>query len=386
MNPATMARTRAAFTAAHGGAPALMVSAPGRVNLIGEHTDYTDGFCLPCAIDRGTVVAARARTDREVHVLACDQGGATDSFSLDAPILPALGGGWANYVRGTAAALQAQGIALSGADLVIAGDIPQGAGLSSSASLEVAIGQAFSSLSGPPIDRRVLALSGQRAEHHFAGCQCGIMDQLAAAFGVQGHALLLDCRSLAVEPVPVPADMAIVIIDSKLQRGLVDSEYNLRRAQCAEATRFFGVKALRDVSVDQWRQALGTMPALLARRAGHVISENARVLQAVEALKTGNLTSMGELLRASHRSMRDDFEITVPAIDQLVDLSNQAIGATGGARMTGGGFGGCVVALLPRAQVPEVSAAVQGHYRSPQGLAAEIWVCQASAGARVLPS
>ena len=386
MNLATIARTRAAFKAAHGGAPELMVSAPGRVNLIGEHTDYSDGFCLPCAIDRGTVVAAKARADRQVQVLACDQGGTVDSFSLDATIQPAPGGGWANYVRGTAAALRAQGFALAGADLVIAGDIPQGAGLSSSASLEVAIGQAFSSLFGLQIDRRVLALAGQSAEHHFAGCQCGIMDQLAAACGVQGHALLLDCRSLAVEPVPLPADMAVLIIDSKVQRGLVDSEYNLRRAQCAEATRFFGVKALRDVSVDQWQQARVTMPALLAGRAGHVISENARVLQAVKALKAGDLAAMGNLLRASHRSMRDDFEITVAAVDELVDLSNEVIGTTGGARMTGGGFGGCVVALLPSAQVAEVSAAVQRHYRSPQGVAAEIWVCQASDGARVLSS
>ena len=380
LSPA-IARARAAFVERFGGAPTLLVRAPGRVNLIGEHTDYSDGYCLPCAIDRYTVIALRRRTDSEVHVLACDQGGASDRFDLAAPITPRTDEPWANYVRGTVAALQAQGLPLAGVEMAIAGDVPLGAGLSSSASLEIAVGQAFSSLLGWTIAPQVLALAGQHAEHRFVGCQCGIMDQLASVGGVEDHALLLDCRTLQTQPVPLPPGTAVIIIDSKIQRGLVDSEYNQRRLQCQEAAKLFGVPALRDVSLADWQARSPGLPPLLARRSHHVVSENARTLQAAEALGAGDLRRMGVLMRASHASMRDDFEITLPAIDALAGLVDDVIAGEGGARMTGGGFGGCVVALAPASRVQAIRAAVASDYRSPQGVAAEVWVCRASAGA-----
>jgi galactokinase len=378
-------RATAAFTAQFGGLPALLVRAPGRVNLIGEHTDYSDGFCLPCAIDRDTVVAIRARSDGQVRVLACDQGASLDAFDAHQPITPNADLPWSHYVRGTLAALQATGLDIGGAELAIAGDVPQGAGLSSSASIEIAVAHAFKLLRGWQLDGKVLARAGQQAEHRFAGCQCGILDQLASVGGVAGHALLLDCRSLATRPVPLPPGTAVVVIDSGIARGLVDSEYNLRRQQCADAARLFGVAALRDVSLARWQAEADTLPPLLARRAGHVISENARTLHAADALADGDLARMGALMRESHASMRDDFEITLPAIDALAALVDEAIGGQGGARMTGGGFGGCVVALAAQARVPAIRAAVARDYRSPQGLAATLWVCQASAGAGVWP-
>ena len=380
LSPA-IGRARAAFTESFGGTPTWLVRAPGRVNLIGEHTDYSDGYCLPCAIDRYTVIAVRRREDTQVHVHACDQGGARDRFDLAVPITPRTAAPWANYVRGTVAALQARGLPLAGVEMAIAGDVPLGAGLSSSASLEIAVGQAFSTLLGWTIAPQVLALAGQQAEHRFVGCQCGIMDQLASVGGVEDHALLLDCRTLLMRPVPLPPGAAVVIIDSKIQRGLVESEYNRRRLQCQEAAKLLGVAALRDVSLADWHALAPGLPPLLARRSRHVISENTRTLQAAEALDAGDLTRMGVLMSASHASMRDDFEITLPAIDALAALVNEAIAGEGGARMTGGGFGGCVVALAPASHVPAIRAAVARDYRSPQGAAAEVWVCRASAGA-----
>lgn len=384
-SPPAHQRATAAFTAQFGGLPALLVRAPGRVNLIGEHTDYSDGFCLPCAIDRDTVVAIRARSDGQVQVLACDQGAALDSFDARQPITPNAALPWSHYVRGTLAALQATGLDIGGAELAIAGDVPLGAGLSSSASIEIAVGQAFNLLRGWQLEGSVLARAGQQAEHRFAGCQCGLLDQLASVGGVAGHALLLDCRSLATRPVPLPAGTAVVVVDSGIARGLVDSEYNLRRQQCADAARLFGVPALRDVSLARWQADSHTLPPLLARRARHVISENERTLLAADALADGDLVRMGALMRASHASMRDDFEITLPAIDALAALVDEATAGQGGARMTGGGFGGCVVALAPQGRVPAIRAAVARDYRSPQGLAATLWVCQASAGAGVWP-
>ena len=378
-------RASAAFTKHFGGNPTLWVRAPGRVNLIGEHTDYSDGFCLPCAIDRETVIAIRPRTDNQVLVLACDQGESLDHFDVAGAIMPNAALPWSHYVRGTLAALQASGLALAGAELAIAGNVPQGAGLSSSASIEIAVGQAFRSLLNWQIDGAVLARAGQEAEHRFAGCQCGIMDQLASAGGVEGHALLLDCRSLATRPVPLPPGTAVVVIDSRISRGLVDSAYNQRRQQCADAARLFGVTALRDVSLARWQDESATLPPLLARRARHVISENERTLQAAEALAAGDLPRMGALMRASHASMRYDFEITVPAIDALAAMVDEAIAGQGGARMTGGGFGGCVVALAPELRVAAIRATVARDYRNPQGEAATVWVCRASAGAGELP-
>jgi galactokinase len=371
-----------AFQTAFGYAPQHWVQAPGRVNLIGEHTDYNDGFVLPCAINFGTVIAASARSDKTVRVVAADYQGETDEFQLDGPILALADGTWPNYVRGVVKYLQAHGLPLQGADLALAGDVPQGAGLSSSASLEVAVTQAFKTLQGfhdlSPTD---MALIAQRAENLFVGCNCGIMDQLVSARGEVGSALLIDCRSLTTQTVPLPPDLAVMIVHSRIRRGLVGSEYNTRRQQCEAAAKHYGVKALRDVSLRRLEADAGDLDATVLRRARHIVTENQRTLDAAEALAAGDLRRMGGLMAASHDSMRDDFEITVPAMDRLVEILQSAIGDLGGARMTGGGFGGCAVALMPQEKVESVRLAVEKNYKSPTGEAGTVYVCHASAGA-----
>ena len=381
MNSPPADRARTAFREHFSAAPSVIARAPGRVNLIGEHTDYNDGFALPCAIDRETVVAARTRGDNVVHVVAADDEGREDRFSLMEPLAPAATPRWSNYVRGVIAALKREGHAIGGAELAIAGNIPQGTGLSSSASLEMAVGQALKMLFRLDVTPTALAVAGQRAEHEFAGCMCGIMDQLVSAHGKAGHALLLDCRSLATTPVQLPAGAAVVIIDSRIARGLVDSEYNLRRRQCEQAATHFGVRALRDVDEARFAAEQSSLDPLLARRARHVVSENARTLEAAQALRDGDLSRMGALMRASHLSLRDDFEVSLPAIDALADLVNNVIGDVGGARMTGGGFGGCVVALAPVALAGDLATAVARHYRSPNGEPAVVHHCRAADGA-----
>ena len=232
--------------------PDLLVRAPGRVNLIGEHTDYNDGFVLPCAIDYETCVAIGLRDDSLVHVIAADYGNQRDQFDLDQPIEHHPSQRWSDYIRGVVKHLQARGHALRGLNLVVSGNVPQGTGLSSSASLEVAIGQAFKEALGLHISQAEIALNGQQAENQFVGCNCGIMDQMISASGERDHALLLDCRTLETRLIPMPTDLAVLIVNSNVRRGLVDSEYNTRRKQCEEAARFFGVKALRDVSPEQF--------------------------------------------------------------------------------------------------------------------------------------
>jgi len=373
------------FEAAFGSKPAHIVQAPGRVNLIGEHTDYNDGFVLPCAINHGTVIAASPRQDSIVRVVAADYRGEIDEFRLDTSIEPKSDVLWPNYVRGVVKYLQEFGLPLRGADLALAGDVPQGAGLSSSASLEVAVAQAFKTLQGftdlSPTD---MALIAQRAENRFVGCNCGIMDQLISARGEVAHALLIDCRSLEAQAVPMPDNLTVMIVHSRVRRGLVDSEYNTRRQQCEAAAKHFGVKALRDLDLATLEAHASELDPVVLRRARHVITENKRTTDAAGALAAGDLRRMGGLMAASHNSMRDDFEITVPAIDRLVQILQEAIGEIGGARMTGGGFGGCVVALMPQDKVESVRAAVEREYRAPTGEAGTIYVCRASAGAGAL--
>ena len=385
MTATLQTRIDTAFTQHFGHAPTLHVRAPGRVNLIGEHTDYNDGFVLPCAIDFETRIAIGPRSDRQVRICACDYGDAIDQFDLDAPINPRADAQWANYVRGVVQVLLAKGLVLGGMDLAIAGDVPQGAGLSSSASLEVAVGQAFNALYNSelltPTD---IALAAQKAENSFVGVNCGIMDQLISACGEADHALLIDCRSLTTQAVPVPAGLAVMIVHSHVQRGLVGSEYNTRRQQCEAAAAHYGVKALRDIDVARLERDAAGLDAVVLRRARHIVTENQRTLDAAQALSTGDLQRLGQLMAASHDSMRDDFEITVPPIDHLVAILQAAIGPQGGARMTGGGFGGCVVALLPEAVVPTARAAVAAQYRAPNGDAATVYVCHASAGVGVV--
>lgn len=374
--------TQNAFVQHFGYPPDLTVQAPGRVNLIGEHTDYNDGFVLPCAIDYQTVISAAKRDDGQIRALAADYDNQQDLFSLAGPITPHPDWQWANYVRGVIKHLLNRCSDFGGADLVISGNVPQGAGLSSSASLEVAVGQALQALYGLPLDGVALALNGQEAENQFVGCNCGIMDQLISALGKQDHALLIDCRSLVTQAVSMPENVAVVIINSNVKRGLVDSEYNTRRKQCEEAARFFGVKALRDVNEEQFAGSHAGLDPIVAKRARHVITENARTLAAANALAAGDLQQMGLLMAQSHASMRDDFEITVPPINALVEIVKSVIGERGGVRMTGGGFGGCVVALMPQELVASVREAVAREYpRRTNGLTETFYVCQASQGA-----
>jgi len=369
-----------------GDAPDFYVRAPGRVNLIGEHTDYNDGFVLPCAIDYETVIAVQARDDDQVHVIAADYEEQQDVFSLTAAIEPHATQLWSNYVRGVVKYLLEQELALHGLNLVISGNVPQGAGLSSSASLEVAVGTAFNRAFALGLTPSAIALNGQKAENKFVGCNCGIMDQMISACGETDHALLLDCRSLATRLVKMPDDLAVLIVHSNVKRGLVDSEYNTRRQQCEAAAKHFGAKALRDVTLPQLQAAseLGALDPMTCQRARHVITENARTVQAADALESGDLPLMGKLMAESHASMRDDFAITVPAIDTLVDILQQQIGGDGGARMTGGGFGGCVVALLRPSEVERVKAAVEAEYPAKTGLKPTCYVCKARAGAGLI--
>jgi galactokinase len=372
------------FTRAYGTPPQHLSRAPARVNLIGEHTDYNEGFAMPCAIDRDTVVAASPRDDDVVEVLACDLQGAIGRFHVGDAARVEGSPQWLRYVQGMVAVMKAQGRPMGGAQLAIAGNVPQGAGLSSSASLEMAVGQVLTALNGWQLERKSMALAGQLAENTYAGCRCGVLDQMSSSLGVEGHALLLDCRSLDVRPIPVPAGTAVLVIDSKIQRGLVDSEYNLRRQQCEAAAKGLGVKALRDVDDSLWSRRGGELDLVVRRRARHIISDSRRCELMAAAMIHGDPREIGRLMRESHWSMRDDFEITVPAIDGLAAMVQDVIGDAGGARMTGGGFGGCVIALAPHELVDEVRTAVARGYRSPDGREAEVHVCAASGGAGVM--
>lgn len=361
--------------------PTHIIQAPGRVNLIGEHTDYNDGFVLPCAINYQTVVAAAKREDSLVRLVSVDYDNQVDEFDITQEITFQADKMWANYIRGVVKFLLARGYQFSGADISVSGNVPQGAGLSSSAALEVVIGQTFKALYNLDISQAEIALNGQQAENEFVGCNCGIMDQMISAKGEENHAMLLDCRSLETQSVSMPEEMSVVIINSNKKRGLVDSEYNTRREQCEQAARIFGVKALRDVTLEQFNDKVAELDEMVAKRARHVITENERTLQAAEALTAHDMKRMGELMAESHASMRDDFEITVKEIDTLVDIVKEVVGEQGGVRMTGGGFGGCIVAVMPPKLVEPVKAAVEAKYQAATGLKESIYVCQAKQGA-----
>ena len=370
------------FTQKYNKQPELTVYAPGRVNIIGEHTDYNDGFVMPCAINYGTAIAGSKRADHIWNVYAADLD-LEDSFSLDEDF-PQSEQKWANYVRGVVKFIQERCPQFKqGADLVISGNVPHSSGLSSSAALEVATGKFSQQLSDLPLTHTEIALIGQKAENKFVGANCGNMDQLISALGQKDHLLMIDCRSLETQATPVPKDVAVIIVNSNVPHDLVTGEYNTRRWQCEKAAEFFGVKALRDVSVEEFQKReaeLTALNSLVAKRARHVVTENQRVLDAVEALKHNDLTKLGELMGQSHESMRDDFEITVPQIDYLVELAQLVIGKTGVARMTGGGFGGCIVALAPHDKVEEVRKIIADNYEKQTGLKEDFYVCTASQG------
>ena len=363
-----------------GSEPEMLFRAPGRVNLIGEHTDYNDGFVLPCAIDRETVVAIGRAIGTSITAIASDFGDDRDIFSLNEPITP-VKADWANYVRGVTQALIGEGVKLTGAQMTIAGNVPLGSGLSSSASLEVAVGNALAGIVGQTLDPTRMAKLAQRAENEFVGCACGIMDQLISTRGTAGHALLIDCRTLECTPVSVPKGVSIIIAHSGVRHAHAGGEYNDRRQQCETAAQHYDVPALRDLAIDQLEDGKAGLDDVSYRRARHVVTENARTTAAASALRNGDLQRLGELMAQSHQSMRDDFEITVPAVDELAAIMAAPLAGNGGARMTGGGFGGCVIAVAPDDRVPMVVKAIADQYRTPEGLPADVFVCQPSAGA-----
>tara|TARA_B100000073_G_scaffold254682_1_gene214692 strand:+ start:561 stop:1709 length:1149 start_codon:yes stop_codon:yes gene_type:complete len=368
------------FETHYGEAPALIAHAPGRVNIIGEHTDYNEGFVFPAAINFGTWVAATKRADNDIVVTAMDYENQQNQFSLS-DINYDEEQGWANYVRGVVKVLKEAMPDFGGANLLVTGNVPQGAGLSSSASFEVAILKALSALYELPLDGVQAALLGQKAENTFVGCSCGIMDQLISAMGNEGMAMLLDCQSLAIEHSPLPDSHQIVIINSNVKRGLVDSEYNLRRQQCEQGASLLGVSSLREATMEMLEGAKAHMPEVVYRRAKHIVTENARTLAASQALKAGDIETVSEAMAQSHISMRDDFEITVRPIDYLVEIIGEVLGKSGGVRMTGGGFGGCVVALVPTDKVEAVKQVVADKYSDETGYSADIYVCTATQGA-----
>ena len=355
--------TARALLEAHFGHAAHHVTfAPGRVNLIGEYTDFNHGFVLPCALEVGTVVAVHPRDDGRISAISADGDTVRhDVFRVNDSLSPAPTGTWSNYLRGVAAAMSRAGYRLPGASLAIVGNVPQGAGLSSSASLSVAVARAFLAVSQPSTaDAATIAGWAQWSEHHFAGCRCGIMDPMVAAVAESGAAMLLDCRSLEYRTVTLPKTIALLVAHSGVRRELIDGEYNRRREQCEAVVVAGGVAALRDLDAQDLEALRSKISPIEFHRARHVLSENARVLAAVEALGDGDVKAFGRLLRASHESLRDDFEVTVPAVNALVDCLEASIrrhaGGRGGARMTGGGFGGCVLAAMDASAAPQVES------------------------------
>lgn len=358
--------------------PQFIVRAPGRVNLIGEHTDYNDGFVLPMAIDRSMWMALSPRVDSLVRVHSLDLN-ADSAFELNSF---ARGEGWAEYIKGVAFELQQAGHVLHGFDAVMTGDVPRGAGLSSSAALELAAARAFAVASNLEWNATQMALLAQKAENDWVGVKCGIMDQMASSASREGFALFLDCRSLEIQHAPLPESASIVILDTSTRRGLVDSAYNERRSQCESAARWFGVKALRDISIKEFERKSknNKIDKIILKRARHIVTENARVLEAVQVMKSGNIKRLGELFTSSHASLRDDFEVTNEALNIMVECAVKQQSCFG-ARMTGAGFGGCAVALVEKNMVHEFVDGVSAAYKQKSGLEASVYVCKPSEGA-----
>jgi len=364
------------------GGEAEVYRAPGRVNLIGEHTDYNDGFVMPAAIDRYTSVAIRSRADQKLRLHSTNLS-ATEEFDLG-EVDPIPSGGWLDYPRGVATVLKASGYQIRGADVLILGGVPIGAGLSSSAALEVSIAYALLDQSAVEIDLTELAKLCQRAENDFVGMRCGLMDQFAACNGVAGSALALDYRSLDYELVEIPSNIALVICNTMVKHELASSEYNSRRADCEDGVRVLSrrdpaIVALRDVTMDMLDQRRSELPERVFWHCRHVVTENERVQKGITALKAGNIEAFGSLMYESHRSLRDDYEVSSPELNLMVQIASMQRGVVG-ARMTGGGFGGCTVNLVEREASELFIQAIAKEYGSRTGLAPEIYACAAVGG------
>jgi galactokinase len=356
--------------------------APGRVNLIGEHTDYNDGFVMPAAIGLYTWAAIAPRSDRKL-VICSENVSARAEFNLDD--LPSTRAGrWSDYAIGVAKMLEASGIMLAGANLIIAGDVPHGAGLSSSASMEVAVGYALLEATGQNIGRTKLAQLCQQAENEFVGARCGIMDQFIASHGKRDHALLLDCRSLEYRLLPLRGDARLVICNTMIKHNHATGEYNQRRSECEAGVKHLAknhpsVRALRDASLADLAACSSELPDRILRRCRHVIQENIRVIDAAAALEREDLETFGELMGQSHRSLRDDFEVSCRELDLMVELAVQAEGIYG-ARMMGGGFGGCTINLVRSDYVESFKLAVSEAYEQSTGMKPDVYVCTAADG------
>lgn len=370
--------------------PQFVVRAPGRVNLIGEHTDYNEGFVFPTAIDREMIIAATPNGSDEIVAYSLDYQ-ETDRFNLSG-IGKSDEHPWADYLRGVLSTLQKRKFVVSGFNAVLAGNVPQGAGLSSSAAYEVAVVTLCNEIDELSIGGKDVALIAQQAENEFVDMQCGIMDQFISALGQEDAALMIDCRSLDYRAVPLKLSergYSIVITNSGVRRGLVDSEYNARRSECADGVKLLSkltgrnLNSLRDIEIGEFETHSGQLPAKVVQRCRHVISENKRVIDAVSALESSDLERFGKLMNQSHVSLRDDFEVSCSEVDQLVELSQKHPGVLG-ARMTGAGFGGCTVAIIANDAVDSFRKSVIPQYEKQTGRKTEIYVCASTAGAQLL--
>ncbi|MFZ0426687.1 MAG: galactokinase [Acidobacteriota bacterium] len=375
------------FVARYGEQPTLWAQAPGRVNLLGEHTDYNDGFVFPAAIDRYLSIAAAPRSDATVRAYSVDFE--QESVFRLGDLRRSETEPWSNYLRGVFEQYQKRGFEVPGMDLVLSGNVPVGSGLSSSAALEVAVAETVRALAGWDIDRVQLALLSQAAEHQFIGVQCGIMDQFVSALAEAGTALFIDCRDLSYSAFRLSDEVSVVVCDSRVQRSLDSSAYNQRRSECEAAVAALRpalgpIRALRDVSPEELERYRDRIPEVAYRRARHVVREDERVLRGIELLEHGDVTSYGALLYESHASLRDDYEVSCRELDVLVELAREVPG-TLGARMTGAGFGGCTVNLVRREDVEGFRRHVQAGYRERAGRDCAVYVCTASAGVRSEP-
>jgi galactokinase len=357
--------------------------APGRVNLIGEHTDYNDGFVMPAAIDFAVWIAIAPRADRKLTVHSIDFSQTIDIDLDHSPRTPQKH--WSDYIRGVTLMLEKASYRLRGGDLLVHGDVPIGSGLSSSAAVEVATAFALLGNSGLEMDRVQIAKLCQRSENEFVGVRVGIMDQFISCCGRLDHALMLDCRSLDFRLLPVPSAVSLVICNTMVKHELGTGEYNVRRAQCEEGVRILSrtipnIRALRDVTEQQLEEHRSELPDLVYRRCHHVVTENARVEQAAAALDAGNLAQFGRLMADSHRSLRDDYQVSCRELDLMVEVAARQPGVYG-SRMTGGGFGGCTISLVRHEAVPDFQESVADAYREPTGLSPQIFVSSAADGA-----
>jgi galactokinase len=380
--PQLRARFHARF-----GAEARVHRAPGRINLIGEHTDYNDGFVMPAAIGFYCWVAISPRADRRLVIHSEDFSETFEADLADGPPRPS--GRWSDYPVGVAVTLERAGFAIRGANLLIHGEVPLGAGLSSSAAVEVSTAEALLGVLGREVDRPALARLCQQAENEYVGARCGIMDQFVSLHGREGRALMLDCRSLAYELLPIPKAVQLVVCNTMVKHELASNGYNQRRAECEEAVARLsrdlpGIRALRDVSPDQLTRYRAALPATVYRRALHVVSENARVVEAAAALRSGDLARFGQLMGESHASLRDLYEVSCAELDLMVELASGRDGVYG-ARMTGGGFGGSTINLVDARRAEDVRREIGAAYENATRIAPQIHVCAPSEGAGAVP-